>query len=119
MDSVAAAVIETLPLPHYTTLLSLQRMLSHYYHIARFRKEMATWSDTRLLDAYHKECIDNAPAYWSGPRLVYYRALMQEMNSRGWDKLNYKITITEDGNTRNTHRRIDPMEIVGLWVGWN
>lgn len=89
-------------------------MLSHYHHIARFRKEMATWSDISLLEAYHKECIDNAPAYWSGPRLVYYRALMEEMNSRGWNKLNYKITITEDGNTRNTHRRIDVMEITGL-----
>ena len=85
MDSGTAAIIKTLPLPHYTTLLSLQRMLSHYYHIARFRKEMVTWSDTRLLDAYHKECIDNAPTYWSCPRLVYYRALTEEMNSRGWD----------------------------------
>jgi hypothetical protein len=89
-------------------------MLSHYHHIARFRKEMATWSDILLLESYHKECIDNAPAYWSGPRLVYYRSLMEEMNSRGWDKLNYKITTTDDGITKNTHRRIDPMEITGL-----
>lgn len=94
-------------------------MLSHYYHIARFRKEMATWSDFFLLKCYHKECIENAPSCWSGPRLIYYRALLIEMNSRGWDKLNYKISTTEDGRTSNMFRKIDPMEIVGLWVGWN
>ena len=94
-------------------------MLSHYYHIARFRKEMGTWSDFQLLRCYHKECIDNAPSYWSGPRLVYYRALLLEMNARGWDKLKYKTSTTVDGRTSNTHRRIDAMEIVGLWVNWN
>jgi hypothetical protein len=37
-------------------------MLSHYHHIARLRKEMAAWFELHLLDAYHKECINNAPA---------------------------------------------------------
>ena len=94
-------------------------MLSHCYLIRRFRKEIATLSNFHILKCYHKECIENALAYWSGPRLVYYRALLTEMSSRGWDKLNYKITTTEDGKTRNTHRSIDPMEVVGLIVNWN
>ena len=94
-------------------------MLSHYYHIARFRKQMALWSDFYLIKNYHKECIDNPPNYWSGPRLIYYRALTTEMNSRGWDKLDYKTSKTENGRTYNTHRKIDPMEVVSLHVNWN
>jgi hypothetical protein len=92
-------------------------MLSHYSHIARFRKEMGKWSDTELLNNYNKECIDNAPVYWSGPRLVYYRALLEEMDARGWHKLNYKSTTTVDGQIRNIHRRINPNEIVILKDG--
>jgi hypothetical protein len=94
-------------------------MLSNYHHIALARKEMATWSDLHLIECYHKECIDNAPAFWSGPRLVYYSALMGEMNTRGWDKLNYKITTTENGNARIKFRRIDQMEVAALQVNWN
>jgi hypothetical protein len=88
-------------------------MLSHCYLITRFRKEIVTWSNFHLLKCYHKECIENALAYWSGPWLVYYRGLLAEMNSHGWDKLDYQIATTKDGKTHNTHRRIDAMEIAG------
>jgi hypothetical protein len=94
-------------------------MLTHYHNFARLRKEMAIWSELHMIECHHKECIDNAPAYWRGPRLVYYRALTEEMNSLGWAKLNYKITITEEGNTRNMHRKIDQMEVAALQVNWN
>jgi hypothetical protein len=77
-------------------------MLSNYHHIARSGKEIAHWPDISLLEVYNNESIYNATVYWRGPRFVNSQAHINEMDSRGSDKLNYKITNMGDSQTQNS-----------------
>jgi hypothetical protein len=80
---------------------------------------MAAWPDFYLLKCYHREFIDDRPAKRTKPRLIYCNALLEEMNARCWDKLNFRTRLSSDNESQIAYRKIDAMEIVGLWVGWN
>lgn len=80
---------------------------------------MARWPDFHLLKCYNESFITSALADIGNRRFVYCHALLEEMNSRGWDKLNYKQSMTSKGRKYYVYREIDPMQVVGLWFSWN
>lgn len=86
-------------------------MITFNHAVAIFRMPMTRWTDNELLACYHKELADNQPSHNPGTQIIYNRAILQEMERRGWHELKYIQEMVIRGKKVTRYHQITPAQL--------
>jgi hypothetical protein len=86
-------------------------MITFNHAVAIFRMPMTRWTDNELLACYHKELVNNQPSHNPGTQIIYNRAILQEMERRGWNELKYIQEMVIRGKKVMRYHQITPAQL--------